>query len=132
MATDKPLVIRRHVRFSSGERGRRKLRATTATAAKAPPPAVPRISRLMALAIVLDELIRFGQVSSYHELAGLCRVSKSRICQIMALLELAPDLQEAILFPPADGPVVTERHLRDLLGTADWKAQRAAWKHIRS
>jgi hypothetical protein len=130
MATE-PLTVRRHVQFSNGERGRRRLRAAAPPAAP-PPPAVPRISRLMALAIVLDELIHTGQVSSYHELASLCHVSRSRVCQIMALVELAPDIQEAILFLPPDGPTVTERRLREILATADWHEQRAMWQHLSS
>jgi hypothetical protein len=124
--TTEQLVVRRHVRFSSGERGRRKLRPA-APATPPSEPAVPRISRLMALAVVLDELIRSGQVASYHELASLCRVSSSRVCQIMALVELAPDIQEAILFLPPGSPTVTERRLRDLFAATDWEAQRALW-----
>jgi hypothetical protein len=131
MATD-PLVVRRHVRFSSGERGRKRLRAASTSATPQPAAAVPRIGRLMALAIVLEEMLLSGQVSSYHELASLCHVSPSRVCQVMALACLAPDLQEAILFLAPRRPTVTERRLRDLLGSADWDEQRAAWNRLRS
>jgi hypothetical protein len=123
MATDQ-LVVRRQVRFSAGERGRRKLRAVPTTTTGAPAAAIPRISRLMALAIVLDELIRSGQVASYHELAQLCHVSRSRICQVMALVELAPDLQETLLFLPPGSDRVTEHQLRASGGEVLWTNQR--------
>jgi hypothetical protein len=86
----------------------------------------------MALAIVLDEMIRSGQVSSYHQLAQLCHVSPSRVSQLMALEELAPEIQEAILFLPPGSPAVTERRLRDILATANWDEQRAAWHSLRT
>ena len=47
---------------------------------------IPHISRLMALAIYFDELIRSGKVKNYSELARLGQVSRARITQIMNLL----------------------------------------------
>ena len=61
---------------------------------------VPRVARLMALALRLEELVRTGQVASYSALASLGQVTRARICQIMNLLHLAPDIQEALLFLP--------------------------------
>ena len=61
---------------------------------------IPRVARLMALAIRFDQLIRDGVVNDYAELARLSHVSRARISQIMNLLSLDPDLQEAILFRP--------------------------------
>src|SRR6202049_1234650 len=59
---------------------------------------VPRITRLLALALKFEGLIFQGVVSNYTELARLGRVSRSRITQIMNLLNLAPEIQEEILF----------------------------------
>lgn len=96
---------------------------------------VPRVSRLMALAIRFDELVRVGEVKDYTELASLGRVTRARISQIMSLLCLAPDLQEEILFllrtPEGRDPI----QLRDLLPIAvvpDWRNQRARWKELMS
>jgi hypothetical protein len=61
---------------------------------------IPRVSRLMALAIKFEGMIRDGVVKDYAELARLGRVSRARISQIMSLLNLAPDIQEAVLFLP--------------------------------
>src|SRR6185295_3410288 len=62
--------------------------------------AVPRIARLMALAIRFDGLLRQGKFRDYAELARLGRVTRARMTQIMKLLDLAPDIQEQILFLP--------------------------------
>jgi hypothetical protein len=69
---------------------------------KAPTPAgrVPRISRLMALAIHFDRVVREGKVADLSELAGLAHVTQPRMTQIMNLNHLAPDIQEELLFLP--------------------------------
>lgn len=59
---------------------------------------MPRISKLMALAIHCDALIRNGDVADQSELARLLHVTQPRMTQIMNLLLLAPDIQEALLF----------------------------------
>ena len=61
---------------------------------------IPRISRLMALAIKFDGLIKEGVVRDYADLARLGHVTRARMTQIMGLLNLAPDIQEEILFLP--------------------------------
>src|SRR5438045_407206 len=74
-----------------------------------------RITRLLALAIKFDDLLRFGTVKNFADLARLGHVSRARITQIMNLLNLAPDLQEQILFLPGmpNGPdPFAERDLR--------------------
>jgi hypothetical protein len=55
---------------------------------------IPRIARLMALAIRFEGLLRDGTIRDYAELARLGRVTRARMTQIMKLLLLAPDLQE--------------------------------------
>ncbi len=104
-----------------------------------PPPAVPsgrvpRVARLLALAHRLDGLLRAAVVRDYAELARLGHVTRARVGQVMALLQLAPDLQEQILFPPrverGRDPVI----LHDLLpiaATADWRRQRRLWECFR-
>src|SRR5229473_2308381 len=61
------------------------------------PPSVPRTSRLLALALKMEQMIQEGTVKNYGELAHLGQVSAARITQVMNLLHLAPDLQEEIL-----------------------------------
>ena len=61
---------------------------------------VPRVARLMALAIHYEQLMRAGAVKTQAEIAGLAHVTRARVTQIMNMLHLAPDIQEAILFLP--------------------------------
>ena len=74
-----------------------------------------RISKLMALAIRFDGLLRNGTVKDQSELATLAHVSQPRMTQIMNLLLLAPDIQEELLsLPKVTGKdVITEK--RDIL-----------------
>jgi hypothetical protein len=91
---------------------------------------VPRISRLMALAIRFEDLIKAGRIADYSELAQLGHVSRARITQIMNLLLLAPDIQEHILFlsPTKHGrdPIHLAR-LQPIASTLDWSQQRRLW-----
>ena len=51
--------------------------------------------------------------------------------QIMNLLNLAPDIQESLLFLPEVGEgkvVVTERKLRKVMAEWRWSKQRAVWR----
>lgn len=92
---------------------------------------VPRVSRLMALAIRLGQLIQDGVVSDQAELARLGHVSRARLTQIMNLLQLAPDIQEALLFLPAierERDAVAERELRPIAALPSWSKQRRVWR----
>jgi len=92
---------------------------------------IPRVSKLMALAIRFDALLRDGQIADQSELARLAHVTQPRMTQLMNLLHLAPDIQEAILHLP---PVmegrdpINERDLRPIVQIIEWKKQ---WKHFR-
>jgi hypothetical protein len=91
---------------------------------------VPRVSRLMALALRLEELVRTGVAADYAALARLGHVSRARISQILNLLTLAPDIQEAILFLPRVERGRDPIHLRQLQPLAailDWHQQRRLW-----
>jgi hypothetical protein len=90
---------------------------------------VPRIARLMALAIRMENLIRAG-IIDYSQLAQLGHVSRARITQIMNLLLLAPDIQEQILFLlPASGGrhPVRLAQLQPIARVPDWSRQRQLW-----
>jgi hypothetical protein len=90
---------------------------------KDPDSFIPRIARLMALAIRFEGLVRDGTVQNYAELAQLGRVTRARMAQITKLLQLAPDLQEQILFlPPLKR--FNERSLRAIVQQLDWSEQR--------
>ncbi len=96
---------------------------------------MPRVTRLMALAIRLDGLLRTGQLTSYVEIAQRGHVSRGRVSQIMNLLNLAPDIQEAILFLPRTlrgrDPIILW-DLQPIASTMDWRKQRRKWQELQS
>ncbi len=97
------------------------------------PSRIPRIARLMALAIKFETMVGQGEVRDYADLARLGYVTCARITQIMNLLLLAPDIQDEILLPEAgwDRTAVEERVLRPLTSIACWSDQRKAWHLLR-
>jgi len=131
-AARRGLVVTKPVTFASprGERGARRTEPQ--------PPGtgwgrVPRVARLMALAIRFDALLRDGAVSSQAELAQVGHVTRARVTQIMNLLWLAPDLQEEILFLPEltrGRDPVTEHQLREVAAILDWNEQRVMWQKL--
>ena len=107
----------------------RRRQAQAARPEKPATPGIPRIARLMACAIVFDEMLRRGEVRSYKELAAIAQVSAARISQIMGLLDLAPGIQEELLSGNAH---VSERELRPLVATVDWPMQTGLWESLLS
>lgn len=98
-----------------------------------PPGRIPRVAKLMALAIRFEKLVRDGVVKNYADLARLGRVSRARLTQIQNLRLLAPDIQEAILFLPPVEKGLDPMIIGDLQGislTADWMRQRQLWRNI--
>jgi hypothetical protein len=93
-------------------------------------PAMPRLSRLLALALKMEQMIQEGTAKNYSELARLGQVSTARISQVMNLLHLAPDIQEEILLAnrPQDG--LRESTVRKLSGVILWSEQRARWQEL--
>ena len=76
---------------------------------------VPRISRLMALAIRMEGLVRTARVKDYAELARLGGVSRARVSQVLNLRNLAPPIQERLLFLEGAAGAIHERALRRVL-----------------
>ena len=130
------LTIQRQVHFQRG-RGSRKVLEQGA-----PPAAndiqmgtVPRISRLMALAIRFDHLIKSGEITDQADLARLGYVSRARVTQIMNLLQLAPDIEEEILFLPRTvqgRDPIREHMVRPIAAVLDWRKQRRMWQEVKS
>jgi hypothetical protein len=94
---------------------------------------MPRITRLMALAIHCDELLRSGAAKGYGELAQLGMVTRARMTQIMGLLNLAPEIQEQILFFDRvlqGRDPVSEPALRKLTTITCWQQQMQLWAKL--
>src|SRR5579864_5556192 len=105
---------------------RQRFHEDLATPTTAPTGRPPRIACLLALAHRFDELVQSGVVKDYAELARLGHVTRARVTQIMNLLNLAPEIQEYLLWlPSSGGKVITERDLRRIAGEVRWDRQRA-------
>ena len=72
-------------------------------------------------------MIEEGTVKNYSELAYLCQVSRARITQVMNLLQLAPDIQEMILFSKTPDDRLREAAIRKLSGVVLWSERRERW-----
>jgi hypothetical protein len=126
-----PLTVECKIEFRRLAKGRKQVKKAPATPRPVVPPGrVPRVSRWMALALRFEQMLREGYIASYAELARLGHVSSARISQIMNLLHLAPDLQEALLFLPRTqrgrDPIIL-RDLQPIAATCDWREQRRLW-----
>ena len=122
------------IHFRNAAKGRKRLREGAA-----PPPvpvipgAVPRVARLVALAHRWQGLVERGDVADYADLARLAGVTRQRITQIMNLLQLAPDIQEAVLDLPrtlAGRDPVLETDVRPIAAVPEWTRQRAMWREL--
>jgi len=88
----------------------------------------------MALAIRFDGLLRRGEVSDYADLARLGHVTRARVTQIMNLLNLAPEIQESLLFLPpieAGRDPIKEWQVRPIAAEPDWRRQRRMLGRLR-
>lgn len=94
---------------------------------------IPRISRLMALAIHYQSLLENDVVTDASTLAQLAGVTQPRMTQILNLNHLAPDIQEALLFPESlEGckSSINEKQMRRLSRILVWGEQRREWNAL--
>ena len=128
------LTIERQVHFTRGKRTRKVIQdGPLPELDPTPEGTIPRIARLMALAIRFDGLIKEGEIEDQADLARLGNVSRARVTQIMSLLQLAPEIQEAILFMPRTvkgRDPIRERKVRTITTELDWRKQRRLWKEL--
>jgi hypothetical protein len=130
--TDTPIRLQCTVHIERSRAGKQHLRP-------GPPPEtrpigrLPRATRLLALAHHYTALIAQGKATDYADLARQLGLTRARVTQIMHLLHLAPDLQEAVLTLP---PVFTgrdpigEKAVRRIAREPLWARQRARWQQL--
>jgi hypothetical protein len=82
----------------------------------------------MALAVKYQGMVDNGELRDYADIARLGYVSRARMTQIMNLANLAPDIQEELLFPTCSLPA--ERRLRQLARLIAWAEQRRSWRDL--
>ncbi len=128
-------MIERQVHFGHAGHGRGKqVHAGPAPEGpQLPTGRVPRVAKLMALALCFDEQLRAGEFASYAQLARLGHLTRARVCQVMNLVSLAPDIQEALLFLPRtergrDRVILAD--LQPIAAAPDWRKQRRLWARV--
>ena len=125
--------IEAELKFERGAKGARQLQTKPHVVPLPWSGRLPRVTRLMALAIRFETLLNTGEVEDYADLARRGHVSRARITQIMNLLLLAPEIQEALLFLPrieAGSDPILLRDLQPIALTADWRKQRVMWRKL--
>ena len=96
---------------------------------------LPRITQVLALAILFEEMVRTGEVKDYADLARLGCVTRERISQIMKLRWLAPDIQAEILRLPRSPSgrfPICEARLRNIADEIRWPEQQRMWRVLHS
>ncbi|WP_242632145.1 hypothetical protein [Rubripirellula amarantea] len=96
-------------------------------------PKLHRVTKLMALAIRFQEMLRTGEAHDLTDLARMGKVSQPRMSQIMGLNLLAPDIQRELLDLPPQGrgkPFLHEKRIRPITAILDWAEQRRAWAEM--
>ena len=129
------LTVTKKIHFSMANKGRREIKPGPQPVRDLPTARVPRVARLMALAIKFDRMIAAGHVRDQAEIAAVGHVTRARVTQVMCLLYLAPDIQEAVLHlpPVASGrDPFTERELRAIATEPDWAEQRGMWRDLQA
>lgn len=129
------LTLTTAVHFRRGTKGRLEMAAGPKPISESAVPEgrVPKVARLMALAIRMQGLLDRGEVGGMADLARAGHVTRARVTQVMNLLMLAPDLQEAMLHLPAvtDGrDPLKEWQLRPLAAEPVWAEQRRMWRGL--
>ena len=120
------LTVRRAFQSGSSQRANDAMARSTAER-------VPRVARLMALAIRFDQMIRDGVVADQAELARLGQVTRARVTQIMDLLNLAPQIQEELLQARESSlHSLSERRLRPVSSIICWRGQLKEWNSLQS
>src|SRR5215472_13829816 len=95
---------------------------------------LPQITRVLALAVHFDEMIRKGDAKDYADIGRLTCLCRERVSQIMRLNYLAPDIQVELLYLP---PVSSNRYpisevaVRKIANLLSWDDQRREWTALK-
>lgn len=127
------LTANRKFHFNTDSRGRKRIDREPKPKPVVPEGRVPRVSKLLALAIHFQQLLDDGVVEVQSDLARLSHVTQPRITQIMNLLLLSPEIQEEILHLPkvVEGKdLIHEKLLRPIAAEVCFGKQYEIWNSV--
>lgn len=128
------ITVTKKIYFTTGNRGRKRIVDRPPATQLAGEGRVPRIAKLMALALQFDDLLRRGEIADKTEIARLALVTQSRITQVLSLCYLAPDIQEELLFLPRvlnGRDPIHEKRMRRICRAASFPKQRLMWEVLK-
>jgi len=105
------------------------LRSVMARPKPEPKPRVPRIRRTLVLAYQIAAYIKGNDITSLKDFCRHANITPARGTQIMALLNLSPQIQEEILL--GDWRVLlklAENNVRHIVQELLWENQESLWK----
>ena len=85
--------------------------------------AIAKITKLLVLAHQIERAVEEGRAGSYADVARSLGLTRARLTQIMALLLLAPSIQQTILTQPDRVRHLSERLLRPITREVGWPEQ---------
>lgn len=113
--------------------GRRSRLADASAPPKSAAGRLPRVVLQLAFAHEIDRRLRVGELPDLATVSRRAGFTRARVTQILGLLLLAPDIQEAIIsLPPftRGRDPLPERALRPIVADPDWTAQRRLWARL--
>ncbi len=91
----------------------------------------PRLRQSLILAYQVEQLISDGKAKDFKQVAQWLNLTKSRLSQIVSLLNLAPAIQNEILLDNSDKiKRITVQDIRPIIAESDWDQQITLWKNI--
>ncbi|MBF0121468.1 MAG: hypothetical protein HQK79_21780 [Desulfobacterales bacterium] len=128
------LTIKKKVHFKNNINGRKTMQEGENLNKDVPSGRIPRISRLMALAIRLDTMVKNGEMRDLADIARLGHISRARMSQIADMLMLAPEIQEFLLFLPLikkGNDCISEHEIRVISKELDCDKQRVIFRKMK-
>ena len=71
----------------------------------------------------IERAVTEGRAKDYADVAGQLGLSRARVSQVMNLRLLSPRIQEVLLTEPHRAGRISERRLRPITETLDWRRQ---------
>ncbi len=98
------------------------------------PGRVPRVSKLIKCAVLIDHKIRTGEFANQAEVAKKYRLTTMSVSRLLQLLQLAPDIAEEVMFLPLvkkGADPIKPRLLRPIHQEWSWEKQRKMWADLK-